>query len=200
MRSPSRFLLLFLSSTLLLATGRAAPAGEPLAWEVSAGTVTVLCPLTVGGSFEAKSSDLAGRLSPDPTAPGLLSGSLAVDLASLDTGIGFRNQHMRDRYLEVGKGEGFERALLSDLKLDGLDPATASGKARFTAALQVHGVSQPVAGQARLRREGELVRVEAAFPVTTSAFGIPRTEYLGVGVKDELRVTVTLDAREVRNP
>ena len=44
----------------------AAPAGaQPAAWRVASGEVTVLCPLTVGGSFEAKTSGLTGELRVD---------------------------------------------------------------------------------------------------------------------------------------
>ncbi len=171
-----------------------APAGEPRAWEVSRGNAVIVCPLTVGGSFEAKSTALAGRLVADPDHAGRLTGGIALDLAQLDSGIAFRNQHMRDKYLEVGKGEGFDHAQLTDLELEGLDPTTALGTAAFTASLRLHGVSRRVRGEAKLRGDGRVVHVEATFPIATSDYGIARTVYLGVGVKNDLRVKVELDA------
>ena len=164
-------------------------AAQPAAWRVASGEVTVLCPLTVGGSFEAKSSGLTGELRVDAAQPTRLAGELAVDLRTLDTGISLRNTHMREHYLEVGRGEGFERAVLSDIVL-GADAATASGAATFNATLLVHGVKKPVAGTARITRSGEAVRVEATFPVTLAEFGIADPRYLGVGVRNQVQVKV----------
>jgi hypothetical protein len=47
----------------------------------------------------------------------VFDGSLAVDLRTLDTGIALRNEHLRENYLEVDKGPGFDTATLS--KIDG---------------------------------------------------------------------------------
>ena len=49
-------------------------------------------------------------------------GSLAVDLRTLDTGIGLRNEHLREKYLEVDKGPGFDTATLSEIDLNGFNP------------------------------------------------------------------------------
>ena len=152
------------------------------------------CPLTVGGSFEAKTDSLSGELRADPAQAAKLSGELSVDLRALDTGISLRNTHMRENYLEVGRGEGFERAVLGDIVL-GADVATASGSTTFTATLLVHGVKKPVAGTARISRAGDEVRVDAAFPVRLAEFGIPDPRYLGVGVKDQVQVKVRFGSR-----
>ena len=53
-----------------------------------------------------------------------------MDLRTLDTGIGLRNRHLRENYLEVDKAPGFETATLSEIHLDGLDPNKPEGKAR----------------------------------------------------------------------
>ena len=163
------------------------------AWRVTSGEVTVVCPLTVGGSFEAKSSALSGQLTSDTAEPRRLHGELAVDLSTLDSGIGLRNTHMRDNYLEVGKGDGFGRAVLKDIVLAG-DSATLSGATTFAATLRVHGVERPVRGDARVTRDGDGVRVEARFPVVLPDHHIPKPRYLGVGVRDEVAVRVRVRA------
>lgn len=171
-----------------LALHGAAAAQDP-AWRVTAGDLVVVCPLTVGGSFEARTRSLTGQLRVDPSQPGRVAGELTVDLRTLDSGIGLRNTHMRDNYLEVGRGDGFDRAVLSDIVL-GTDAATASGAVDFTASLLVHGVRKPVSGRARVTRSEGDVRVEAAFPLTLADFEIPEPRYLGVGVKDQVQVKV----------
>ena len=163
------------------------------AWTVSHGAVTVVCPLTVGGSFEAKSAAMTGRLTIDASRPGALAGQVEVDLATLDSGIGLRNTHMRDNYLEVGKGEGYSRAVLKDIVL-AADPATVTGATTFTATLRVHGVERLVRGNTRVSRDGNRVGVEATFTVLLPDHGIAKPRYLGVGVRDEVQVKVKLQA------
>jgi hypothetical protein len=155
--------------------------------------------MTVGGSFEAKTGAIRGTVTLG--APGAtLGGDLSVDLATLDTGIGLRNEHLRDRYLEVGRGEGFDRAVLSEIRLGVADPRGFEGKTTFTGTFLLHGTKNPVAGQATVRREGKAVRVEASFPVTVSAFGIAKPQYLGVGVRDQVTVAVSLLAEPADAP
>jgi polyisoprenoid-binding protein YceI len=178
-----------LATTSVLAQ---APAG---AWQTADGDIAVLCPLTVGGSFEARTIALAGRLTIDPSQPGALSGELQVDLQTLDTGIGLRNTHLRENYLEVGKGAGFDRAVLSDIVVSGADLAGRSGKGTFKGTLALHGMRKPIAGDVRLTPNGDHVKVDATFPVQLADFGIAEPRYLGVGVRDQVQVRARFVAK-----
>jgi polyisoprenoid-binding protein YceI len=155
----------------------------------------VLCPLTVGGSFEARTTALAGRLALDQSQPSALTGELQVDLQTLDTGIGLRNTHLREKYLEVGKGEGFDRAVLSDIVVSGVDLAGGSGKGTFKGVLALHGLRKPVSGDVRLTPAGGQMKVDAGFPVQLPEFGITEPRYLGVGVRDQVQVRAKFVAR-----
>ena len=170
-----------------------ASAQTPENWRVTGGTVTVTCPVTVGGSFDAKTTSLDGQLSVDPARPAALAGDLSVDLSTLDTGIDLRNTHLRDKYLEVGKGPGFAKASLKNIVLERA-ASGLSGTTRFTAELTVHGVTRPVSGEARLHPTPAGTRVQASFPVHLPDFAIAKPRYLGVGVKDDVQVKVTFEA------
>jgi polyisoprenoid-binding protein YceI len=163
-------------------------------WSVSQADVRVLCPLTVGGSFEARTAALAGAMTVAVSHPAAFVGDLAVDLRSLDTGIGLRNDHLREKYLEVGKGDGFDKAVLSDVHLGDVDAETFQGRTTFTGMLLLHGTTKGVTGSADIRRVGSSVRVDAAFPVTLADYGIPKPQYLGVGVRSEVQVKVSFVA------
>jgi hypothetical protein len=123
-----------------------------------------------------------------------LGGDLSVDLRTLDTGISLRNEHLRNKYLEVGRGEGFDRAVLSEIRLGDAEPGSLAGRTAFTGSFLLHGTAKPIAGQATVRREGRSVGVEASFTVTIAAFGIEEPRYLGVGVRDQVTVKVSLVA------
>ena len=183
--------LVALVFTLTAPRGHAADAAS---WGVERGDVRVVCPLTVGGSFEAKTDAIRGTVTLAASAA-VFGGELAVDLSTLDTGIGLRNEHLRRTYLEVGRGPGFDRAVLSEIRLGDGDPRGVQGKSHFSGTFLLHGTKRPIAGAATVRQEGNAVRVEASFPVTVSEFGIEKPQYLGVGVRDQVNVTVMFVAQ-----
>lgn len=174
---------------IALMTAAAAPAGAADAYKVSSGEVTVMCPLTVGGSFEAKTKNLSGDVTPASDEQGAVRGALKVELQTLETGIGIRDRHMKNNYLEVEKGPGFATATIEDIRIEKLE-----GKTVFTAMLSLHGQKKKVSGAAELQQKDGKIRVQAQFPVKVSEFEIPAPTYLGVGVKDEIQIKVSLMA------
>jgi polyisoprenoid-binding protein YceI len=172
---------------IALMTAAAAPAGAADAYKVSSGEITVMCPLTVGGSFEAKTKNLSGDVTPASDEQGAVRGALKVELQTLETGIGIRDRHMKNNYLEVEKGPGFATATIEDIRVEKLE-----GKTVFTGMLSLHGQKRKVTGAAELQEKDGKIRVQAQFPVKVSEFEIPAPTYLGVGVRDEIQVKVSL--------
>jgi len=160
-------------------------------WHVGEGEVSVKCPMTVGGSFDATTSALTGMLTTSTARPSGFDGSLAVDLRTIDTGIALRNDHLKEKYLEIDKGAGYEQAVLSDVVLQGLNADAPTGKGSFTGSLMLHGVKKTVTGPAEIRQAGTGWRVRASFPVNLPDYNIDKPRYLGVGVKDTVQVDVT---------
>jgi polyisoprenoid-binding protein YceI len=177
---------LFASAVCVLALSAAsARANDSL--RVNNAQVTVTCPLTIGGSFEAKTTALTGTVTPDGT--GAVKGALAVELMKLETGISLRDRHLRNTYLEVQKGAEFAVAKMENIKIQKL-----SGKSPFTATLMLHGQQHEITGTADVTPDGKSYKVDATFPVKISVFQIPEPTYLGVGVSDEISVRVVLTA------
>lgn len=176
----------------LVATGAATRVHAAESYRISGGEVTVLCPLTVGGSFEAKTKTLSGDIAPAADASGAVSGTLKVELQTLETGIGIRDRHMRNNYLEVEKGPGFSTATIDDIRVEKLD-----GKTTFTGVLTLHGQKKKVSGAADLQQRDGRIKVQAQFALKVSDFEIPAPTYLGVGVRDEIQIKVALTATPV---
>ncbi|MDA0313546.1 MAG: YceI family protein [Gemmatimonadetes bacterium] len=184
-------------SWALVALALSLPAeAQETSWRVMSGEVRVVCPMTVGGSFDATTTALEGVVAADESGP--LRGSIEVDLTTLDTGIELRDTHLRDTYLEVDRGRNFARAVLSGIVLDGADPRTFEGETTFTATFRLHGVERPVAGVAELERTPDGIGVVAHFPVVLSDHAIQAPRYLGVGVSDQVQAEVRFSA--VREP
>jgi polyisoprenoid-binding protein YceI len=170
-----------------------AAAGGP--WRAANAEVSVKCPMTVGGSFDTTTAALSGAITAS-ARPAAFDGTLAVDLRTLDTGISLRNEHLREKYLEVDKGAGYDQAVLSDLALQGLNPDAPAGKGSFTGSLMLHGTKKTVTGPVEVRQAGTGWRVRASFPVNLSDYNIDKPRYLGVGVKDTVQVSVTFTATQ----
>lgn len=119
------------------------------------------------------------------------SGKIEFELATLDTGIGLRNEHMRDKYLHVKEHPK------AKLEIQNLDlpkewtPAQAKlDGASFTGKLNLHGVIQDVKGTFTV---GEKRDVTAEFKIKLTDYKIDIPEYLGVKVADEVTVSVRID-------
>src|SRR6266536_1053951 len=109
---------------LLASNGLAAEASS---WRIERGDVKILVPLKPGGAFTATTPSLAGTLTLEGAKPAHLAGEVSMDLATIDTGISLRNQHLRENYLDVAKGEGFNKAVLSDIHLSDVGGETFEG-------------------------------------------------------------------------
>ena len=186
---PSLRIVLFLSLWVAVTSAASGP------WRVGQAEVSVKCPMTVGGSFDARTSALTGTLTVSAGRPSF-EGSLAVDLRTIDTGIDLRNEHLREKYLEVEKGEGYDQAILAEVALQGLNPDAPAGTGSFTGSLMLHGVKKTVTGPVEIRQGGTAWRVRASFPVNLPDYNIEKPRYLGVGVRDTVQVSVTFIATQ----
>jgi hypothetical protein len=127
--------------------------------------------MTIGGSFDVRTTALSGTLTVGTSRSPAFDGSLA-DLRTLDTGISLRNKHLRETYLEVNKGPGYDQATVSEIDLKGLNPNTPQGKGSFTGALTLHGVTKAVTGSVDVRQAGGGLQVKASFPINLSDYSI----------------------------
>jgi len=187
-------------SGLLMLLASSGVAAEAPSWRIERGDVHILVPLKPGGAFSATTPSLSGTLILEPAKPARLTGEISMDLATIDTGISLRNQHLREKYLEVAKGKGFDRAVLSEIHLKDVDGEAFEGRTAFTGVLLLHGVKHPVEGSAEIHRDGSGRRVRAEFPIILTDFAVTPPEYLGVGVGSKLLVKVSLMAIPLRSP
>jgi polyisoprenoid-binding protein YceI len=176
---------------LATASSVAGPLATGDSYRITTALVKVVCPLTVGGSFEAQTNAVIGDLAV-ADASGSVSGAVQVDLATLETGIGLRDQHMKDKYLEIHRSQTLTTASLEEIHIERAE----EGSMPFHGRLTLHGEQHTISGMADLQAQprGGGVRVRARFPISLAAFGIQPPHYLGVGVRDEVQVQVHFTA------
>ena len=124
-----------------------------------------------------------------------VSGSLAVDLASLETGISLRDRHLKEEYLQV------ERYPQARLTLSHLDVSVVPEGATFEAVavpfegrLLLHGVEKPVSGQAKVSRHDSHLTVSAQFSINLGDFGVGVPKYMGITVAEKVDVKAAFSA------
>ena len=108
-----------------------------------------------------------------------------VDLASLDTGIGLRNRHMRDNYLEVGD-HPYASFGGEITRVEGL----SGGGFRVTAAgdMSIHGVERPMEIPCDVSPRGDGYRARCSFQVLLSDFDIEIPRLMFLKLANEIRL------------
>ena len=115
---------------------------------------------------------------------------MTVDLRTLDAGIGLRTTHLKENYLEVHRGPGFDAATLTGIVLDVPLARLPGGPVGFQAQFTVHGQTRPVAGNVDVARKAGQYDIKVRFPLHIDAFQIAKPAYLGVGVSNDIDVSV----------
>src|SRR5438132_1100528 len=138
-----RIVFVMVGFLLALGSSAAAPQATADAYRITTPLVTVMCPLTVGGSFEARTSALIGDVAV-ADGSGTVSGAIVVDLATLQTGIGLRDRHMKEKYLEVNRSDTFTTARLEEIRIERRE----GGSTTFHGKLTLHGEQRSVTGTA----------------------------------------------------
>jgi polyisoprenoid-binding protein YceI len=145
-------------------------------------------------SFQGKTTGVTGWFEADPDSlAGPVSLEILVDLASFDTGIGKRNQHMRENHLETGQ---FPNAVLRGGRVKAVRREGKLTVLTLESELDLHGIQRPVAYELSLqwRPDGALT-VDTEFAVKLSDHQIKRPRFLVMKLADEQKVLVHLTAR-----
>ena len=117
---------------------------------------------------------------------------LEVDLASLDTGLGLRNRHMRSNYLEV---EEFPYAFF-DATIERVEAVPAGGF-RVTAqgVMNIHGVEREMDVPCDVSERGEGYRVRCTFNTRLSDFDIEIPKLMFLKLANEVRLDLDFTVR-----
>lgn len=119
---------------------------------------------------------------------------VVVALDKLATGVTLRDEHTRNKYLEVGK---YPNATLSvpraALKFPA-DGATSTGDAQGT--MNIHGKDKAVTFHYTASKKGGAISVTGNVGIDITDFGINVPSYLGVTVKKDVAIDVSFVAQE----
>lgn len=129
--------------------------------------------LSPAGSFVGRTADVKG--SATVTNGTVSAKDIKINLTTIKTGIDLRDKHTQ-KHMETDK---FPEAIL----------VSATGKdGKGQAKINFHGVEKDVQGTYTLAGD----KLTANFPIKLKDFGITGIKYMGVGVKDEVKIQVTV--------
>lgn len=114
--------------------------------------------------------------------------AVAVPLAGLDTGIGLRDQHMKEKYLEVGHYPKAELTVARDQLRFPDAGSKVSAEAR--GKMKIHGRAKPVSFHYTARSVARGYDVDGKVRLKIPDYGINVPSYLGVTVKPDVDVEV----------
>ena len=120
-----------------------------------------------------------------------VSGNFEFELATIDTGIDGRNNHMKNKYLEVDKYPKAKLVIEKVNHLKGWSLARPTlNDDEFEGQLTMHGETKPVSGKFSI---DDKRAVEAKFTIKLTDFKIPPPEFAGITVNNEIDISVKID-------
>ena len=118
--------------------------------------------------------------------------TVKVPLDHLKTGIGLRDEHMKD-HLDV---KHFQYAVLSTLKAGLQMPSKGSVKGNGHGKLTLHGKTRDTSFAYAASRVASGIHVESTMRVNMNDFGISVPSYLGVTVRPDVDIAVQFDVAD----
>ena len=150
-------------------------------------------------SFDGRTRNVGGWINLDPAnLPDGVTWDVQVQMASLQTGIGLRDKHMRENHLhtEEHPTASFQGGSVRDTSATSLSPGKTD-RLTLVGQLTLHGVTREreIPVDLTMRDAGAL-EVEAHFEVSLADHDIPLPKFLVVKLADRQEVEVHLLARQ----
>lgn len=152
-------------------------------------------------TFTGSTSEIRGYVDFDPAnlKADSIEVEVEVDLASLDTGIGLRNRHMRENHLETDKYPTavFRGGAVSDASAGTLQPGEKA-TLKISGSFEIHGVARDMTVPVTVEQEEDgTIWVEARFQVRLEDHEIERPNFLMLKLDEVQRITFRARAAPV---
>lgn len=144
------------------------------------------------GDFRGGTGNVTGEVLFDSATPARAEALVAVQAQGLQSDNAVRDQHLRDKLIEVG------RFPTITLKAREFTPAGGANGARgegvLSGSLTLHGVERPVRIPLRYSVDNGVLHATARFSIKLTDFSLPPPRMLGLAVRDEVVVEAQLVA------
>ncbi|HKO54981.1 MAG TPA: YceI family protein [Thermoanaerobaculia bacterium] len=156
-------------------------------------------------TIKGTTTKVSGTIAADPANPAAAAVDISIDLASLDTGIAMRNEHLRERYLAAEK---FPAATFKSVSVSGPKSILPNQpiEVSVTGDMTLHGVTRRITVPVRVvvipeseltrssRGPGDWIHATTTFPIKLTDFGIAVPEKMLMKLSNEISIKVDVFA------
>lgn len=135
--------------------------------------------------FEGTTSAVEGFIKWDSTLTRNSKIEFKIYLDSLDTGVGLRNTHIKDNYLETNK---YPLAQFSGRIINQSQSTKLESEVEAEGILNIHGVERKQIIKGRLYDYGKLFKLECNYNISLSDFNIRQPSFLFISVENEISI------------
>jgi polyisoprenoid-binding protein YceI len=136
---------------------------------------------------DGKFSRLAGEVTVDPKDPATAKISVTIEAASIDTGIGMRDNHLRSAdFLDVAR--------FPTIKFESQRVEVTGKKAAITGQLTLHGVAREIVVPVEVQLSEIALVATGEFVLNRRDYGINYSSFVNP-IGDSVRITFTFRAR-----
>lgn len=122
---------------------------------------------------------------PDPFTADSSEVYFEVDLRTLDTGIGLRNRHMRDNYLETDK---YPYASFKGIITQRAEKDENSFELKVHGEMQIHGVSKEMELTGIMQKYGDDLKIISRFEVKLSDHNINIPRFMFLKIDETMKI------------
>jgi polyisoprenoid-binding protein YceI len=140
-------------------------------------------------NFTGTTSSVEGFIKWDSALTSNSKIELKVFLDSLDTGIGLRNNHMREKYLETNL---YPFAQFTGRITSGIQKSKLDSVVNAEGILRIHGVEKKEKITARIYEYGKMSKLETSFSISLSDFNIEQPSFLFISVDNDIVLECTI--------
>ena len=113
-----------------------------------------------------------------------INGTATVDLNKLDSGIGLRDKHLKEKYLHTKKNP--KATILIEKQ-----SVVFSGKNnKIKGTLNFHGKKKEIVLDTKLTRKGNIVSVNSNFEFLLTDFGVELPSFQGITAADKVKLKI----------
>lgn len=152
-----------------------------------------------------RTNKVSGTIQTDLADLSKTKADIVVDLASLDTGIDMRDEHMRsDKYLDVKKFPNATFVLKSAKPSKKAIKSGENTKAKVSGDLSIHGVTKPISFEVNIAFvagdpksmffQKDTLGVSGSMPIKLTDYGVKIPEMLVLKMSNDVRLDFSVQA------
>jgi len=117
-----------------------------------------------------------------------------VDLETLDTGIGLRNRHMRENYLETEK---FKYTFFEGVFTSIEEVSEKEYNVKVSGSISIHGVVRSISISGTLIKNEKQLTIVTSFEIALTDFEIDVPELMFMKINEIIKIECTIFTKEI---